>query len=75
MFRLRTKEFLDGIIKMTYGLENGEIKFKLEADAVGLVDKGTDLIPGTWDDALFDNLVKTFAAKKEERKQVAPEEA
>ena len=42
----------------------GFAEFKVGSDAVKVVDKITDLIPGDWDDALIDNAVAKLLAKK-----------
>ena len=42
----------------------GGAKVSLYTDAVKLVDKLTDVIPGDWDDALLDDLAAKLLSKK-----------
>lgn len=76
---MEMKKELGGELELDVKIENGKailivkhegklgsIELKGTLDAVILVDKITDAIPGEWDDTLLDPLVAKLMAKKSE---------
>lgn len=58
---------LDGaqaVITIVHEGSLGFAKFEVGTDAVKLIDKITDMIPGDWDDALIDGLAEKLLSKK-----------
>ena len=56
----------EAVIAVEHEGSLGSAKVELRVDAVKLVDKITDIIPGEWDDALLDELAKKMLSKKSE---------
>lgn len=56
----------EGKAELSFDYEGklGGAKLTVYTDAVKLVDKITDLIPGEWDDKLLDSLAEKLLAKK-----------
>lgn len=60
-------ELVDGnqlALSSNYEHEVGSIKVTVKVDAVKLIDKITDIIPGEWDDKLIDGLAAKLLSKK-----------